>query len=106
VTERIHLGFAITDPKQLDASRTATRYRELSDCETFWEVAVRTEGMAMILMSVVSGKQLPQQIPVVSHGLRKVPPARRGPKMIYLRWDKCFLLTETFDVRPNFLSRD
>ena len=53
----------------------------------------------MILMSVVSGKQIPQQIPVGSLGSRKAPSATaRAKKEIYLCRERCFLLTETFDV--------
>ena len=53
----------------------------------------------MILMSVVSGKQLPPQIPVESLGSRKPPSATaRAKKKIYLCQERCFLLTETFDV--------
>ena len=99
MTERIRLGFPITDTKQPGASTTATRYRVLSDTGTFCEVAVATEEMAMILMSVISGKQLPQQIPVESLGSRKAPSATaRAKKEIYLCRERCFLLTETFDV--------
>ena len=99
MTERIRLGFAITDAKQPGASTTAARYRVLSDTGTFCEGAVATEEMAMILMSVISGKQLPQQIPVESLGSRKAPSATtRAKKEIDLCRERCFLLTETFDV--------
>jgi len=100
VTERIRLGSEITDTKQPGASTTATRYWVLSDTETFWEVAVATEEMAMILMSANLWKAAP------AADSRGVPRFEQGfvgdcggqKKEIQLQRETCFLLTETFDV--------
>jgi len=45
--------------KQPGASTTVTRYWVLSDTKTFWEVAVATEEIAIILMSANLWKAAP-----------------------------------------------
>ena len=72
----------------------------LSDTGTFWEVAVATEEMAMILMSANLWKAAP------AADSRGVPRFQQGfvgdrvgaKKEIQLGREMCFLLTETFDV--------